>query len=270
MSLPPVHVTTLVQWTSGQDWRLTLANDRPAHLLIWMTRGQGRLLLNGTRRGVGTNNLISVPPNTLFALDLGRQSMGQIIEIPDGTEIRLPQTPRQLRVLDTTAISELANLYEAASREASQSRPFSQDALDAHVTLLSVWLRRQIAQSEHLPRKMNAAARLSAAFCDRVVWHHRDGLPMAEHAEELNVTPTHLTRACKAATGKTAADLLTERSLHAARSILLETTVPVQDVARHLGFGSAAYFTRFIQQHTGLTPTALRRSGSTEGVVNRR
>ncbi|MEO1365467.1 MAG: helix-turn-helix transcriptional regulator, partial [Pseudomonadota bacterium] len=82
-------------------------------------------------------------------------------------------------------------------------------------------------------------------------------------AAALGVTPTHLSRACKASTGRTAAELLTERTLYAARISLMETTVPIQDIARHLGFGSAAYFTRFMQQHTGQTPSALRQSART-------
>ena len=85
---------------------------------------------------------------------------------------------------------------------------------------------------------------------------------MAGHAAALGVSPTHLTRVCRAETGRTAAELLTERSLHAARSLLGATDVPVQDIARHLGFGSAAYFTRFIQHQTGRTPTALRRAAA--------
>lgn len=269
MSLPPIHVATLAQWSGQQDWRLALAHDHPAHLLIWITRGQGRLLLNGTRRGVGTNNAISIPPNTLFSLDLGRQSLGQIVVIPDGSDVRLPSEPLQFRLRDAAVVSELATLFEAAHREASHPRPLSQDALEAHIALMSVWLRRQIAVPDHLPSPMNAAARLSAAFCARLVDHHRDGLSMADYAAALNVTPTHLARACKGATGKTAADLLTERVLYAARVALGETRVPVQDVARHLGFGSAAYFTRFIQQHTQMTPTALRKSRAADTVVSR-
>jgi AraC family transcriptional activator of pobA len=46
--------------------------------------------------------------------------------------------------------------------------------------------------------------------------------------------------------------------LHAARSLLLETDVTAQSIARFLGFGSAAYFTRFMQQHTGRSPSRLR------------
>ncbi|WP_254796903.1 helix-turn-helix transcriptional regulator [Sulfitobacter albidus] len=81
---------------------------------------------------------------------------------------------------------------------------------------------------------------------------------MSGYAEMLEVTPTHLARCVKAATGKTAAELLTERTLHAARVLLETSTHPACNISRHLGFGSPAYFTRFMQQHTGLTPRQLR------------
>ncbi|MEL6464497.1 MAG: AraC family transcriptional regulator [Pseudomonadota bacterium] len=261
MSLPPVEIKPLGQLTLGQDWRLALAHDRPHYLVMWITRGQGRLLLNGTRRGVGTHNALIVPPQTLFSLELGRQGTGMVAMIPDGAEFRLPSAPRQLRIREVAAINEMTSLFDAAHREATQQRPLAQDAIDAHVALISVWLRRQTAEPDHLPDQMNAAARLAARFCQRVARYHADGTNMADHAAALGVTATHLTRACKAATGRTAADVLTERILYAARVALVETEVPAQDIARHLGFGSAAYFTRFMQQHTGRTPTALRKAG---------
>jgi AraC-type DNA-binding domain-containing proteins len=109
-----------------------------------------------------------------------------------------------------------------------------------------------------VPPRRNAAARLSKLYCDQLPQRFRSGASMAEYAATLGVTATHLTRAVKAATGKTAADLLTERVLAEARHLLIETRHPAQDIARHLGFGSAAYFTRFMQQHTGQPPSKLR------------
>ena len=262
MSLPPIRVSTLSQLTGTQDWRLSLAHDHDTHLLIWITRGQGRIMLNGTRRGVGTHNAILIPARTLFALELGRQGIGLVAQIPDGSQVRLPEGPRQLRMRDAPAIGELTSMFEAAQREDASGRELSQDALDAHIALMSVWFRRQIARPENLPTPMNAAARLSARFCQRVALFYASGMSMADHAAALSVTPTHLTRACKAATGRTAADLLTERVLYAARIALVETDVAIQDIARHLGFGSAAYFTRFMQAHTAKTPTALRKSSA--------
>ncbi len=262
MTLGAIRISTITPAGGAHDWRWTLAHDVPDHLLIWTTRGQGRLLLHGTRRGVGAHNAIFVPAGDLFALDLSRQSIGLIATIPVGTEVRLPQTPRQLRLRDSGPISELTALLDAAQREAAAQRSLTQDALDGYMALVSVWLRRQMALDDHLPKKPNGAARLSARFCERVARHHANGMSVAEHAEELGVTGTHLARACKAATGHTAAELLGQRILHAARCALVDTTVPMQDIARHLGFGSAAYFTRYIQTQTGKTPSQLRKSAT--------
>lgn len=253
-----IHILTLGQMSRGQDWRLQLAHDLPVHQLIWITRGQGRLLLEGQRRGIGAHNALFIPARTLFALDLGRQSIGHVIMIPEGTPLRLPKIPRHLRIRDVAAQSELTQLTEATLREDQGTRPLRSDALDAHGALMSVWLRRQIMQDEHVPDKANAAARLSKRYCDLLPQRYRSGDRVAAYADTLGVTATHLTRAVKAATGKTAADLLTERVLHEARRLLQETTEPAQNIARHLGFRSPAYFTRFIGQHTGASPSQQR------------
>ena len=262
MSTSDVQIQSLAHFSSGQDWQLTLAQDRPFHCLFWITRGQGRLLLNGQRRGVGTHNAIVVPADHLFALDMGRQGIGQVVIIPEGCQVLFPQMPRLLRIREVGAMSELTVLMEAATREQASGRPLTGQAMEAHGALISVWLQRQMAMEEHMPERRNAAARLCAAYCARICAHFRETLTMADHAAALGVTPTHLTRACKAATGRTAADLLTERVLYEARRLLVGTKAPAQDIARHLGFGSAAYFTRFIQHHTHATPTALRRAGA--------
>lgn len=253
-----IQVLTLAQLSGGQDWQVQLAHDRSHHLLVWITRGQGRALLDGLRRGIGAHNALWVPAGALFSMDMGRQSMGQAVLIPQGTPLRLPEMPRHLRIRDVTTQSELTALIEAAQREQSQQRPLRQDALEAHTALISVWLRRQIMQDEHVPDRRNAAGRLSQRYCNLLSAGYQTGASMAAYADELGVTSTHLTRAVKSATGKTAADLLTERVLHAGRSLLGETAQPAKDIARHLGFGSAAYFTRFIQHHTGLPPSKLR------------
>lgn len=255
---PESQVLTLAQIAQGQDWQLQLAHDRPYHMLFWITRGQGVALIDGMRRGVGAHNALLVPAGSLFSLTTGRQSIGQVVLIPDGSPQRLPEIPRHLRIRDVHVQAELSGLIEAAQREELQKRPLCHDALEAHIALMAVWLRRQIILDEHVPDKRNAAGRLSKRYCAELSQNYRSGKVMADYAATLGVTPTHLSRAVKAATGKTAADLLTERVLHAARSLLLETDEPAQAIARYLGFGSAAYFTRFMQQHTGKPPSKLR------------
>ncbi len=255
------RLLSLSQLSKGQDWRLALAHDREDALLIWTTRGQGRLLLDGQRRGVGTHNAIYIPARHLFSLDLGRQGVGQVVVFPAGTSLPLPSMPRLLRIREASAMTDLTVLLDAAGREQSKARALHNQALHAYGNLIAIWLQRQMAEEEHAPTRRSAAARITAAYCARITSHFHEAMSMADHAEELGVTPTHLSRVCKESTGKTAADLLTERVLHEARCLLVGTTVPAQDIARHLGFGSAAYFTRFMQHHTKSTPSELRRAG---------
>src|SRR5690606_21208239 len=78
--------------------------------------------------------------------------------------------------------------------------------------------------------------------------------------QSLGVTPTHLTRCCKAACGRPASALLQDRRLFEARRLLAETRIPINHIALSLGFASAAYFTRAFQHLTGQSPSAFRRS----------
>lgn len=255
-----IHILTLSQLSQGQDWRVQLLHDYPRPVLIWVTRGQGRVLFDGMRRGLGAHNALFLPTGATLALDLGRQSIGHAVLLPAASSLRLPEIPRHLRLRDVAAQSELTGLIEASLREAQAARPLQGEALEWHAALMSVWLRRQIMREEHSPDPRNAAARLSQRFCALLPENFRSGDVMADYARKLDVTPTHLTRAVKAATGRTAAELLTERILHEARRLLWDTDEPAQQIARYLGFGSAAYFTRFMRHHTGAPPSKLRRT----------
>lgn len=263
-----LEIQTLSQLSRGAPWRLALAHDRGAHLLVWLTRGQGRMLLDGRRRGLGAHNAVFVPAHTLFALDLGPNMLGLTVSIPVGTPLRLPDQPLHLRIRDVHVQGELSALIEHAHREQSQTRPLAQDALEAHVALMSVWLRRQMALDEHVPPPRSAGERLSQRFTQMIPANYTSGDAMAQYAATLGVTPTHLTRAVKAATGRTAADLLTERLVHGARDLLETTPHPARNIAAHLGFRSAAYFTRFIQQHTGQPPSRLRAQAANTDMPN--
>lgn len=261
---PPSHTVrsfTLAQLTRDGDWRLSLAHDRPDHLLIWITRGQGVGLIDGARRGLGARNAVFVPAGTLMSLSAGRQTQGQVIVLPASGNRGWPTEVSHLRLPDRTAQGELAGHFEAIGREQNVRRRFRHTALAAHADLLAVWLRRQAGDAPAPPRPPPAARRLARAYCGRLVSHFRSGASVADHAASLGVTPTHLNRVCKSQIGKTASALQSERLLHAARRLLHDTDFPVQDIARHLGFASAGYFSRVVQQHTGLTPTALRNAG---------
>lgn len=254
-----VQIQTLVQWSRGAQWRLGLPHSAARHALIWVTKGQARATVDGVRRGVGVHNALAVPAGTLFSMDLGPQCFGLVCLIPAGGAFLMPDRPQHLRIRDVQSQSELTSLLEALSRETNHPRDFSDEARAALAQQITIWLRRAMIEHE-TPAPPSAAERLVTAYAAMVEQSHATGVPMADYARGLGVTPTHLTRSCKAVAGMTAADMLTGRVLHAARDMLEKGRDPIRFIAAQLGFSSAAYFSRFVQHHTGKSPSDLRRS----------
>ncbi len=257
------QLMTLAQWSHGAPWRLNLPHSQPRHALIWVTRGQARATVGGLRRGVGAHNALTVPADTLFSLDIGPACYGQVCLIAPGGPALMPDMPEHLRIREVQQQAELTSLLDAMTRESAQGRPFADEASQALAILITVWLRRALIGQEAAPRP-TAAQRLVMAYAALIEQNHAKGQPMAAYARDLGVTPTHLTRSCKACCDMTAADLLVQRTLHAAREMLEDGNDAIRHVAAQLGFGSAAYFSRFITQHTRLSPSELRKRARKE------
>ena len=254
------EIMSIAQWTGAGTWRAELPHSAPHHALIWITRGQGRAMVEGVLRGLSVHTVLCVPAGTMFALELGKQGFGTACTIPVGGPVLMPDQPTLLRIRDVLAQAELTGILEAMQREQSGDRVFVDEAMTAHAALLTVWLRRAIIDHSEDPPDLSAAQRLTMAYAALVERDYTSGKPMADYARSLGVTPTHLTRACRSSAGMTASEMLTRRVVHAVRDLLENTDHPANRVAAMLGFKSAAYFSRFVLQHTGKTPTALRKS----------
>ena len=258
-----IRISSIAQVLRNGAWRLSELHDRDHDLLIWITKGQGLALLQGIRRGVGAHNALYIPAGTLFSLDLGRTGFGLVVRIPHDPAFTLHEAPMLLRIREVHAQTELTGLLDHLQRELDHNAPFMDEAARAHVALISVWMRRQaLALYGPDEPKLPAGQRLVEAFCALVTQEFRTGKTMAEFAAMLGVTPTHLSRACREHSGMTAADILTKRSLYEARLLIETTDMPLNKISDATGFGSPAYFSRFVLQHTGQSPSDLRKSVS--------
>ena len=255
---PEIKVMSLAQLTRDGSWRLDLAHDRPDHLLIWITRGQGVGLIGGARRGLGLHNALFIPARTLFALDLNRQVFGHAVVIPEGAAPSLTQDLHHLRIRDVSAQAELTGILDQLQREADGDRPGRARSIEAYAGLLSVWLERVMQQQEDDLAANSASRRLARRFSELVEKDFHTGRGVSYYAERLGVTSTHLTRVCKQTCGSTASEFLAERKFSEARRLLADTRKPVKQIAAELGFASPAYFTRAFQGRCGQSPRSFR------------
>ncbi|UWQ89428.1 helix-turn-helix transcriptional regulator [Rhodobacteraceae bacterium M382] len=254
-ALSMIHALSLPQLAPEGPWQLDLAHDRPDHLLIWITRGQGRLLLDGAQHGFGPSTAMFIPARSLFALDAGRQALGHVLRISPQANQIWPESAQVLRSLSAQTLAELSNLHDTIVREQDHQPPFWAQTVQAQSVLAAIWLRRLMPQTTRVP----ASRRLIRTYGQTISQQYASGASMTDYAAMLDVTPSHLTRVCRSQTGRTAAALLNERIAHEARSQLIQTSASAKAISHNLGFASASSFNRFVQNQFGMTPGTLRK-----------
>lgn len=247
---------------SAGRWRTEAMRSHETPRLLYFNKGQGRITVAGLTSGFGPNNLVFIPARTMYGFEAGPTVFGQMLTIPDAMSTEWPDEPVHLRLRDVVAQKELANLFDGLERELQSDRPAHSRAAHYQLGLLSVFFERQVSQkADDGSRAESAAARLVAAYTDLIERDFREHKGVADFAKDLGVTPTHLTRCCRQTCGRSALALLNDRVIYEARLLLRQTKQPVGQIAKDLGFTSAAYFTRAFQSQTGMTPTLFRSRG---------
>lgn len=235
--------------------------------LLLFTKGQGRITIAGLTHGFGPYNLIYLPAQTLYSLDLGPNIFVQVLTLPP-QPTHWPNAPLHLRLRDGTAQKEALHLFEQIEKErAPQGDP---RAHACWLGLLQVFVERQAsatASTDSDPRRKSGAAKLVARYTHLVARDLRVDRSVADYAAELGVTPTHLARCCAQIAGRAAISLRNDRVNTEARQLLRSTGLPVGQIAQMLGFQSPAYFTRSFHDRMGLTPSAYRSKHAPAGAA---
>jgi AraC-like DNA-binding protein len=190
---------------------------------------------------------------------VGPQVFGTAVFFGRDTQVALPGQPQHLRIREVHAQQEVNMILDSMAREVGSDVPAHDRATRHYLGLLSVWLERQSVRGAPEATKPDAARRLVARYTALMEREFRKGTGVGEFAAALGVTPTHLTRCCRIACGRSAIEVLQDRRIFEARMMLAETRLPVARIGEALGFTSPAYFTRSFQHLTGRTPTAFRR-----------
>lgn len=89
----------------------------------------------------------------------------------------------------------------------------------------------------------------------------KNGLPsVTDIADQLFISPRYLSDVLKQETGKTALELIHIFLISEAKNLLRLGEKGVAEIAYHLGFENASYFTKLFKKQTGLRPLEFRKS----------
>ncbi len=148
-------------------------------------------------------------------------------------------------------------VYDAYHTASPTRRPAILSALYA---LLEVLLKRyaSVGQKEHAYRRLEPAIRYMED-------HLAEELSLEQISALLNICPDHCIRLFREQTHKTPMRYLSDLRIAEAMKLLVETELPVGEIAARCGYSSANYLSKAFKDRLKKTPTEYRRQGFTRG-----
>ncbi|PWK23819.1 AraC-like DNA-binding protein [Arcicella aurantiaca] len=124
--------------------------------------------------------------------------------------------------------------------------------------LLSLFTELQPFVKRLSHNSINAALEITKEFKKALSKNITHKNKVSDYAELLNISPNHLNKCVKSATGKSANDLVNEMLLLEAKVMLKQTNLSIKEIAYNVGKSEVSVFSRFFKTQTGISPTDYR------------
>jgi AraC-like DNA-binding protein len=269
LELPAPHAVPFAVGTFdtiGPLSRAEFPHRHTFHELVHVTGGTGTHVVDLARWPLRPPHLGVITAGQVHQWAGVRGLTGHVVLFTDDFLLDYPADRELLRrlgerpwlELDTRADADVTRLITELEAEHRRGRDDADAVLRALLHVLVVRVGRLPGTSVAPPGRAGAVAAEFARLTGRAdlgLWTVR------AHADRIGVTPGHLTEAVKAATGRTAAQVVREARIREAKRFLLRTDLTVRQVASRVGFADPAYFCRFFRRETGLSPGDFRRTG---------
>jgi len=257
-----VHCETIAARSVRHDWEFTPHRHARLHQILMISEGGGRGTFDGEVSTLASGHLANVPTGCVHAYAFTPGTEGWVVTIPaevldeglaEGEGLR-PLLARPCVVDETGEIAAVIRTIFTAFEARSFARAHE---LRARVALLAGLVARAIAANG--PAGVTTETNLQRRFETLVEAHYADHWPVARYAAHLGVTPTHLSRVMRAASGRPASATIQDRIIREARRNLAYSNLSIAQVAYALGYDDPAHFSRVFNRATGLSPRAFRK-----------
>jgi AraC-like DNA-binding protein len=161
-----------------------------------------------------------------------------------------------LVIINEEAKANVIFLLERLLNEYKAEKECRVDILRVYLLTLFTELKPYVEASK--PQTINAASQITDEFKKALTKHISDKFKISDYADLLHISPNHLNKCVKQATGKSAHDLLNEMLLLEAKVLLKQTNLNVTEIAYKIGKNEISDFARFFKAQTGMRPSEYR------------
>jgi AraC family transcriptional regulator, transcriptional activator of pobA len=256
-----VHCETIPSRSVLHDWTLAAHRHARLHQVLLVESGGGQATLDGRMRALRPMDVVNVAVGDVHGFSFVPGTQGWVLTLAAEILDEALLASEGLRgVLSSSAVVRGTPQIRTTMKQIFVEHAGRNFARAHILRALSATLIGLVARQLAGGRQASGAAdsdvfrRFEALLEQR----HLERWSVSDYADALSVTPTHLNRVTRAATGDTASHLILNRMIREARRSLVYTNLPVSTIAYALGFDDPAYFSRVYATATGLSPSAFR------------
>lgn len=119
-----------------------------------------------------------------------------------------------------------------------------------------------LRNNTHVEPQRSRKDEIMARFIIAVTENFKEQRQVAFYANQLFITPKHLSSVVKEISGRTAGDWIENYVIMEAKVLLKNTDMTIQEIAVYLNFANQSFFGKYFKHHTGLSPTSYRKQYS--------
>lgn len=240
------------------------------HTIIFITSGTHSIKIGFEEYHTYSNGIIVVPAGQIFSVEnVNNKHVGFVCQFhPDiligkygGSEMINEFDFLKIGGNPKIPVSEIdfpfiLNLFKRLQHEYVASEKVNLEIVQSYLMALFCEINKSNIKTT---KSTSAATTLSSKFKALIYDHIKINHKVNYYASLLNVTPNHLNKSIKAATGKSATNWIDETIMLEAKYLLYQTTFSVSEIAMQVGHEDQSYFSRFFKKHEGMTPVQYRK-----------
>lgn len=257
-----VHCETIEARSVIHDWEFQPHRHARLHQWLLLESGGGQVLLEEERHPLNERALVNIPAGCVHGFTFEPRTKGWVVTLAaelleesllesEGLRPHLMK-PKILFYKDEIQRAVMKIFSEYAGRSYARAH-----VLRAYSSLLMGLVGRGIAELD--PQERQTEHGLQRRFEALLDAHFLDHLGVSDYANLMGITPAHLSRVMRAATGRSALSAIEERIVREARRNLAFTNISISEISYQLGYVDPTYFSRVFKRATGQSPRAFRK-----------
>lgn len=263
-----LHVETIPVRSRRHRWTIAPHAHAELHQIMFVTSGGGVMRAEAVGFPIDPPALLVIPSATVHGFEFSPGTDGWVALIADAMVAQetgddpdvaaLLSRARSIGELGEDSAAVLLRCFETLMQELVWAAPARRLAIRAEVLRLFATSARLVERDDGQPVAASSDLALTDRFRRQIDRDFRRGEPVSAYARVLGVSEDRLLAVCQRRFGEPPLAMIHRRAVLEAQRWLIYTNRGIAEIARELGFGDPAYFSRFFKRRTGCTPREFR------------